>query len=144
MSLLPRAGHHFRPNPYLVENYPDVYLSMGLTGENLARKYSIPRERQDEFALRSHRRALAAIEAGKFQKEIVPFEVTEISMNGNSTPETRKVTFTIDEGPRRDTSLEALSKLKPVFHARGSVTAGNSSQTSDGAAGGPGDVCREG
>ena len=134
MSLLPRAGHHFRPNPYLVENYPDVYLSMGLTGENLARKYSIPRERQDEFALRSHRRALAAIEAGKFQKEIVPFEVTEISMNGNSTPETREVTFTIDEGPRRDTSLEALSKLKPVFHARGSVTAGNSSQTSDGAA----------
>ena len=134
MSLLPPSGHHFRPNPYLVESYPDVYLSMGLTAENLARKYSIARERQDEFALRSHRRALAAIDDKKFQGEIVPFEVTEISVNGNLRPETRKIAFTRDEGPRRDTSIEALSKLKPVFHARGTVTAGNSSQTSDGAA----------
>ena len=107
---------------------------MGITAENLARKYSIARERQDEFALRSHRRALAAIDDRKFQSEIVPFEVTEISVNGNPRPETRKITFTRDEGPRRDTSIEALSKLKPVFHARGTVTAGNSSQTSDGAA----------
>ena len=134
MSLLPPSGHHFRPNPYLVESYPDVYLSMGLTAENLARKYSIARERQDEFALRSHRRALAAIDDKKFQGEIVPFEVTEISVNGNLRSETRKIAFTRDEGPRRDTSIEALSKLKPVFHARGTVTAGNSSQTSDGAA----------
>src|SRR5713101_8158119 len=134
MSMIPMAGFHFSPNPYLIEHYPDSYLSMGLTAENLARKYQITRERQDQFALRSHQRALAAIAAGKFKKEVVPLEVVETSMNGKNRPETRKLLFDTDEGPRRDTSLEALAKLKPAFHARGTVPAGNDSQTSDGAA----------
>ncbi len=133
MSLLPRSGHHFRPNPYLVENYPDVYLNMGLTGENLARKYSITRDLQDEFSLLSHKRSLAAIRTGKFQKEIVPIEAIETVMNGRLKPEVHKKIFDTDEGPRQDTSIEALSKLRPVFHVKGTVTAGNSSQTSDGA-----------
>ena len=134
MSLVPMGGFHFSPNPYLVDHYPDAYLSMGLTAENLARKYQIPREQQDAFALRSHQRALAAIDAGRFREEIVPLEVVETSMNGDGKPWTRKLVFDTDEGPRRDTSAEALAKLKPVFHANGTVTAGNASQTSDGAA----------
>jgi acetyl-CoA acyltransferase len=134
MSLVPMGGFHFSPNPYLVDHYPDAYLSMGLTAENLARKYQIPREQQDAFALRSHQRALAAIDAGRFREEIVPLEVVETSMNGDGKPWTRKIVFDTDEGPRRDTSAEALAKLKPVFHANGTVTAGNASQTSDGAA----------
>ena len=134
MSLGPMAGHPFRPNPYLIDHYADVYLSMGLTAENLARKYSISRERQDEFAFRSHQRAVAALDSGKFKDEIVPLEVEDVRMNGNAKPESRKTIFEMDEGPRRDTSPEALGKLKPVFHSRGTVTAGNSSQTSDGAA----------
>ena len=89
MSMVPMTGHHFRPNPYLVENYPDVYLNMGLTAENLARKYSIGRERQDEFALRSHQRAVAALDSGKFAEEVVPLEVEQVSMNGNAQPEKR-------------------------------------------------------
>jgi acetyl-CoA acyltransferase len=134
MSLIPMGGYHFSPNPYLIEHYPDSYLSMGLTAENLAAKYHITREEQDRFALRSHQRAIAAIEQGKFRDEIVPLEVAEVSLNGGSKPQTRKIRFETDEGPRRDTSLEALTKLKPAFHAHGTVTAGNASQMSDGAA----------
>ncbi len=134
MSMIPMGGFHFSPNPTLIESYPDAYLSMGLTAENLARKYEITRERQDEFSLRSHQRALAAIEGCKFKEEIVPLEVVEVSLNGKNKPEKRTITFDTDEGPRRDTSASALAKLKPAFHARGTVTAGNSSQMSDGAA----------
>ena len=121
MSLLPRGGHGFSPNPWLVDHRPEVYLNMGLTAENVQRKYNVPREDADAWALRSHQKALAAQAAGKFDEEIVPVETP-------SGP------FTKDEGPRADTNLEALAKLKPVFHAQGTVTAGNSSQTSDGAA----------
>src|SRR5208337_4501082 len=97
-------------------------------------KHQITREEQDQFALRSHQRAMAAIEQGKFREEIAPLEVIDVSLNGGNKPQTRKMTFESDEGPRRDTSLEALAKLKPAFHAHGTVTAGNSSQMSDGAA----------
>ncbi|HKT10978.1 MAG TPA: acetyl-CoA C-acyltransferase [Terriglobia bacterium] len=134
MSMVPLGGYHFSPNPCLVEQYPDTYLSMGLTAENLARKYQITREQQDAFALRSHQRALAAIGAGRFKEEIAPLEVTEVEMNGNGKPQMRKSIFDTDEGPRRDTSPEALAKLKPAFHAAGTVTPGNASQMSDGAA----------
>ena len=122
MSMVPMSGHKVSPNPALVDSYPDVYLSTGLVAENHAREASVSREEQDAFALRSHQRAVAAIDAGRFVDEIVPVK------NG-SVP-----FFTTDEGPRRDTSMEALARLKPAFHATGSVTAGNSSQTSDGAA----------
>jgi acetyl-CoA acyltransferase len=121
MSMVPMTGHKLAPNPDLVEKAPDTYLSMGLTAENLAQKYRISREEADEFALRSHQKAVAALAGGRFESEIVPLPV------GNGT-------FSRDEGPRADTSAEALAKLKPVFHARGTVTAGNASQTSDGAA----------
>jgi acetyl-CoA acyltransferase len=134
MSMIPMGGYHFTPNPYLIEHYPDAYLSMGLTAENLARKYHITRQQQDEFALRSHQRALAAIVEGKFKEEIVPLEVVEVSLNGKNKPQTRQIRFDTDEGPRADTSLDALAKLKPAFHAHGTVTAGNASQMSDGAA----------
>jgi acetyl-CoA acyltransferase len=128
------GGYHFAPNPYLIEHYPDSYLSMGLTAENLARKYHITRQRQDEFALRSHQRALAAIVEGKFKVEIAPLEVVEVNPNGKGKPQARRIRFDTDEGPRADTSLDALAKLKPAFHLRGTVTAGNASQMSDGAA----------
>jgi len=139
MSLIPMAGHKVAPNPYLADCYPDVYLNMGLTAENVARKYNVSREDADAFAMASHQKALAAIRDGKFKDEIVPLEVTTTvfsnSANGNGgKPETQKKIFEVDEGPRADTSLDALAKLKPVFHAHGSVTAGNSSQTSDAAA----------
>ena len=134
MSMIPMGGFHFSPNPYLMDHYPDSYLSMGLTAENLARKYQITREQADQFSLRSHQRALDAIAGCKFKEEIIPLEVIEVSLNGKDKPQTRKIAFDTDEGPRRDTSLEALAKLKPAFHARGAVTAGNSSQMSDGAA----------
>jgi len=134
MSMIPMGGYHFSPNPYLMEHYPDCYLSMALTAENLAAKYHITREEQDRFSLRSHERAIAAIEQGKFREEIVPLEVIDVSLNGRNKPQTRKVKFETDEGPRRDSSLDALAKLKPVFHAHGTVTAGNASQMSDGAA----------
>ena len=134
MSMIPMGGYHFSPNPYLMDHYPDSYLSMGLTAENLARKHQITRDEADAFSLRSHQRAIAAITDGKFKDEIVPLEVIEVSANGNGKPNTRKILFQSDEGPRRDTSLEALGKLKPAFHAHGTVTAGNSSQMSDGAA----------
>ena len=137
MSLVPMGGHKPAPNPHLMDTYPDAYLSMGLTAERLGRKYGIDREAQDCFACESHRKALAAIEAGRFREEIVPLEVsfTEPSPLGRGRPVTRTATFAVDEGPRVDTSMEALAKLKPAFHAHGTVTAGNSSQMSDGAAG---------
>ena len=135
MSLVPMGGHKFAPNPYLVEHAPDTYLSMGLTAENLAGKYGITREQADEFALRSHTRALAAIRDGKFKEEIVPLKVPiELPGTNGTQPMFKEISFDVDEGPRSDTSKESLAKLKPVFHARGAVTAGNSSQTSDGAA----------
>ena len=141
MSMLPMGGHNLSPNPTLVDVYPDVYLNMGLTAENVARKYGIAREQAEEFAVRSHERAGAAIDAGKFKEEIVPMTVkvrdliTETS--GRIVKKQIKeveTTFDTDEGVRRDTSLEGLAKLKPVFHIKGTVTAGTSSQTSDGAA----------
>jgi len=134
MSMVPMAGNKFSPNPYLVEHAPDTYLGMGLTAENLARQYGITREEADRFALRSHEKALAAQAAGKFDDEIVPLEVSFETPDGNGRPTVRALVFARDEGPRRDTSLEALAKLAPAFHARGTVTAGNSSQMSDGAA----------
>jgi acetyl-CoA acyltransferase len=134
MSMIPMGGYHYAPNPYLMEHYPDAYLTMGLTAENLAQKYHITRRQQDEFALRSHQRALAAIAEGKFKGEIVPLEVVEVNLNGKDKPQTRKIQFHTDEGPRADTSLDALANLKPAFHAHGTVTAGNASQMSDGAA----------
>ena len=134
MSMIPMGGFHFSPNPYLMDHYPDSYLSMGLTAERVGKRYGISREQADRFALRSHQHALAAIAACKFKDEIVPLEVIEVSLNGKNKPQTHKFTFAVDEGPRRDTSLEALGKLKPAFHAKGTVTAGNSSQMSDGAA----------
>jgi acetyl-CoA acyltransferase len=134
MSMIPMGGFHFSPNPYLMDHYPDSYLSMGLTAERVANRYGISREQADQFALRSHQRALAAIAACRFKDEIAPLEVVEVSLNGKNKPQTRKIVFAVDEGPRRDTSVEALAKLKPAFHAHGTITAGNSSQMSDGAA----------
>ena len=135
MSLIPIGGHKVAPNPQLVQSYPDVYLSTGLVAENHAREATIPREEQDQFSLRSHRRALAAIDAGRFRDEIVPLTVRLVEAGGGNgdRPHVRTAQFEVDEGPRRDTSLEALAKLKPAFHAQGTVTAGNSSQISDGA-----------
>jgi len=134
MSLVPMGGNKVCPNPTLVDEYPDVYLSTGLVAENHARDYAISREEQDAFALRSHQRAVAAIEAGRFAEEITPLTFT-VALPQNGRPaELRDVRFAQDEGPRRDTSAEALAKLRPAFHTSGTVTAGNSSQTSDGAA----------
>jgi acetyl-CoA acyltransferase len=133
MSLIPFGGNKISINPWIEEHYPNSYLSMGLTAERVAQHYGISREESDQFALASHQKALAAQAAGKFA-EIVPVTVTFITPNGKSRPERKEIQFQADEGPRADTSLEALAKLKPVFHARGMVTAGNSSQTSDGAA----------
>jgi acetyl-CoA acyltransferase len=133
MSMVPMVGNKFVPNPYLASEYPGVYLGMGLTAENVARQYEISREEQDAFALRSHQRAAAAQDAGKFDAEIVPLDVHIKYGEGSEVKEFHTI-FTRDEGVRRDTSMEALAKLKPVFAANGTVTAGNSSQTSDGAA----------
>ena|SRR5579872_5331855 len=154
MSLVPMGGNKISPNPTLMDTYPDVYLSTGLVAENHARESRITREEQDAFALRSHQRAIAAIDAGRFADEIVPVTAARVSPSplrgfgvaGKPDGEVRlkpdttaarieHVAFTIDEGPRRDTSAEALAKLRPAFRADGTVTAGNSSQTSDGAAG---------
>ena len=137
MSLVPMGGNKLSPNPTLVDTYPDVYLSTGLVAENHAREgLGVSREAQDAFALRSHQRALAAIDEGRFKDEITPLVFSRIvaGESRNGVPETATITFDQDEGPRRDTSAEALAKLRPAFHATGSVTAGNSSQTSDGAA----------
>jgi acetyl-CoA acyltransferase len=139
MTMIPMGGNKVSPNPWLMDHNPDAYLSMGLTAENVARKYGITREEADEFSLASHKKALAAIAAGKFKDEIVPVEVkTTVVANGANghaaKAKTTTTLFEMDEGPRADTSLEALAKLKPAFHARGTTTAGNSSQMSDGAA----------
>jgi acetyl-CoA acyltransferase len=134
MSLIPMGGNKISINPWLMEHYPDSYLSMGLTAERLAKHYGIAREEADQFALCSHQKALAAQAAGKFADEIVPVLVTFITPNGQSKTQTTEIEFKADEGPRADTSFEALAKLRPVFHANGTVTAGNSSQMSDGAA----------
>ena len=139
MSLVPMGGNKVSPNPWLMDHNPDAYLSMGLSAENVARKYGITREQADQFSLASHKKALAAIAAGKFKDEIVPVEVkTTVVANGTNgraaKAKTTTAIFETDEGPRADTSLEALAKLKPAFHVRGTTTAGNSSQMSDGAA----------
>ena len=135
MSLVPMGGHKLAPNPTLVDRYPDVYLSTGLVAENHAREGNISRDEQDAFALRSHQRAIAAIDSGRFAEEITPLTYRIVAPgNGNGKPASRELTFTVDEGPRRDTSAQALAALRPAFHASGTVTAGNSSQTSDGAA----------
>jgi acetyl-CoA acyltransferase len=134
MSMIPMGGHIIRPNPYLVEHYPDFYLSMGLATENVARKYEVTREEQDEFALRSHMRAAAALDGGKFEEETVPLNVVLEEMDENGRKQRREVVFDKDEGVRRDTSAEGLAKLKPAFHVKGTITAGNASQMSDGAA----------
>ncbi len=133
MSLIPMTGYKLAPNYNVAKDTPTYLASMGLTAEAVARKYEVSREEQDQFALRSHQRAAAAIDAGKFSDEIVPIDVTEIYVDDDKRKE-RKWTVGMDEGVRRDTSLEALAKLRPVFANGGTVTAGNSSQTSDGAA----------
>jgi acetyl-CoA acyltransferase len=133
MSLVPMGGHKVSPNPALVDQYPDVYLSTGLVAENHAREAGISRDEQDAFALRSHHRAVAAIDGGRFSDEIVPVPVRTVQASAGA-PTMSALTFAVDEGPRRDTSLDALARLRPAFHASGSVTAGNSSQMSDGAA----------
>jgi len=133
MTLVPMGGHKIAPNPWLVEHYPDSYLSMGLTAERLAQRFNVTRQDADEFSLRSHQKAIAAIQAGKFEDEIVPVPVTFTTPNG-SKPKKQEIVFKVDEGPRADTSLEVLLALKPAFHVKGTVTAGNSSQMSDGAA----------
>src|SRR6266852_345925 len=145
MSMVPMGGNKVSPNPWLVDNSPDTYISMGLGTEGIARKYGITREQADQFSLASHQKALAAIAAGKFKDEITPVEVSITSWpNGNGDgaprpkttpkPSTQSFVFDTDEGPRADTSLDALAKLKPAFHVKGAVPAGNSSQMSDGAA----------
>ena len=134
MSFVPFGGNKIAVNPWLTENYPDSYMSMGLTAERVAKHYGISREESDQFALASHEKALAAVRAGKFEDEIVSVAVETATLDGFGQPEKREADFRVDEGPRSDTSYDALAKLRPVFHAHGIVTAGNSSQTSDGAA----------
>lgn len=133
MSMLPMTGRNLAPNPWMVDQRPEIYISMGLTAENVQRKYGVTREDADAFAYRSHQKALHAQTAGHFDDELVPLEVTTTSLD-NGKPATSTTKFARDEGPRADTTPEALAKLKPVFHAQGTVTAGNSSQMSDGAA----------
>lgn len=133
MTMIPMGGHKVSANPWLVTNYPDAYLSMGLTAERLAHRYGITREQADEFSYHSHQKAIAAIQGGKFDDEIVPVPVSFTTPNG-SKPKRTDIIFKVDEGPRADTTKEALAALRPAFHAKGTVTAGNSSQMSDGAA----------
>ena len=133
MSLMPMGGHYLAPNPELIDHSPEPYITMGITAENVAKEFQISREDQDQFALRSHKRALAAIKSGRFTAEIVPITVKE-TIYDKGQPKTIEKIFAIDQGVRADTSLEALAKLKPVFHVKGTVTAGNASQMSDGAA----------
>ena len=134
MSMIPMGGNVVRPNPRIVDNYPDYYLNMGLTAENLARKYEITREQADQFSLESHQKAAAAIKEGRFKDEIVPFTVRLDEVDENGRVRSKEVVFDTDEGVRYDASIEGFAKLKPVFHVKGTVTAGNSSQMSDGAA----------
>lgn len=135
MTMVPMAGYKFSPNPYFAQDLPHYYTNMGLTAENVAIRYGISREAMDEFALRSNLLAAKAVESGLFDPELVPVEVEILELDAGEKPVTRKFTFSRDEGPRADTSLEALAKLKPAFKEGGTVTAGNSSQMSDGAAG---------
>jgi acetyl-CoA acyltransferase len=134
MSQVPMSGFHFQPDPDLTEDDPDVYVSMGITAENVAEEYDVSREEQDGFALQSHERATDAIDSGRFEEETFPVEVEETLMNGRREPERVQHTLDTDEGPRRDTSLEVLAKLPPAFKKGGTVTPGNASQRSDGAA----------
>jgi acetyl-CoA acyltransferase len=134
MSLVPQSGNKFAPSPWFVDHRPEVYINMGLTAENVRIRYDVSRADADAFAFQSHQKALAAQAAGHFDDEIVPVTVSATTLDAKGKPQTKTSTFAKDEGPRADTSLEALAKLKPVFHAEGAVTAGNSSQTSDGAA----------
>lgn len=134
MTMIPMTGNKLSPNPSLVDSYPDVYLGMGLTAEMVAKKYEISRAAADEFSYQSHQKATAAIAAGRFKDEIAPVTVRYASLNGKGKTVVTESVFDTDEGPRADTSVEALAKLKPAFHVAGTVTAGNSSQTSDGAA----------
>lgn len=134
MSMIPMGGNVVRPNPAIVDSYPDYYLNMGLTAENLARKYEITREQADEFSYNSHRKALTAIAEGKFTDEIVPMNVFVDEIDEKGRVRRKEIVFAQDEGPRADTSFEGLAKLRAVFHVNGTVTAGNSSQMSDGAA----------
>ncbi|MFN8473915.1 MAG: acetyl-CoA C-acyltransferase [Anaerolineae bacterium] len=133
MSMVPMRGHRFEPNPWMVECQPEVYMGMGLTAEQVADKYNVTREDQDAFAYRSHMNAINAIQSGKFVDEIVPLEVEYEYLDDDGQVQRQTSVFKVDEGPRKDTSVEALAKLRPVFKEGGSVTAGNSSQTSDGA-----------
>jgi acetyl-CoA acyltransferase len=141
MTMIPMGGHKVSCNPWLVSNYPDAYLSMGLTAERLAQRFGVTREQADEFSYQSHQKALAAIAAGKFEEEIVPVNVRFVTPPATATRgsaavklATQEIVFKVDEGPRADTTLEALAALKPAFHLKGITTAGNSSQMSDGAA----------
>jgi acetyl-CoA acyltransferase len=133
MSMMPMGGNKYAPNPWLAENYPEVYCSMGQTAENVAHKYGISREEQDLFGYRSHMRAIAAQDAGRFKDGIVSLEIEQVVAQ-NGKPTTRTLVFDTDEGPRRGTTLEAMARLRPAFARKGTVTAGNSSQMSDGAA----------
>src|SRR6202790_2290908 len=133
MSMIPMGGHKISPNPWLVDHYPDAYLSMGLTAERVGKRFGITRQAADEFSLRSHQKALAAIGAGKFEEETVTVAVSFTTPNG-SKPKRQQISFKVDDGPRADTSIEALGALKGAFHVKGVTTAGNSSQMSDGAA----------
>lgn len=134
MSLIPMTGHKLSPNPWLMENRPEIYMSMGITAEKVASRFNVTREEQDEFAARSHHRAAKAIAEGKFKDEIVPITIRERYLDENNKIAVKERVFDTDEGVRPDTNVEVLAKLKPAFHAQGTVTAGNSSQMSDGAA----------
>ncbi|MDZ7771512.1 MAG: acetyl-CoA C-acyltransferase [Balneolaceae bacterium] len=134
MSKVPMGGHVVEPDPDLVENYPEIYISMGLTAENVAEKYGVGREDQDAFAYRSHRRAIEAWDEGRFEEQIVPVKVSEKGVTAGGETEEHSYTFDTDEGPRRDTSPEILAKLSPAFKQGGTVTAGNTSQMNDAAA----------
>lgn len=134
MSMIPMGGHIIRPNPTLMETYPDFYLSMGLATENVARKYEVSREEQDAFALQSHQRAVTALDADRFKDETVSLNVTVEELDAKGKKQRKELVFDKDEGPRRDSTADALAKLKPAFQLNGTITAGNSSQMSDGAA----------
>ena len=134
MSLVPMGGHKVAPNPSLVASYPDVYLTTGLVAENHAGDYGLSREVQDAYAFESHRRAVAAQDAGRFADEMAPVTTMRVAASGSGALAAESITLASDEGPRRDTSIAALAKLRPAFHVRGTVTAGNASQMSDGAA----------
>ena len=134
MSMIPMSGNKFAPNPWFAENMPELYVPMGITAENVQKRWGASREDTDAFALRSHQNALRAQADGKFDDEIVPIKIETTVLNGAGKPKKVETIYSKDEGPRADTTLEALAKLKPVFQTGGTVTAGNSSQTSDGAA----------